>query len=262
MKLLLLIGVAIGVPYVFTETEPGNGFLSRIAGFFDSVTGTGPVLADGKRYDDDIHTVGYANHAHHEVEKLRDHLPEQYRYDPRMASRLADNNALPTSITGGKIRDIREILRFDITPDWVISRFSRVTTILAETSLEGLRVPIVTGVRADDIAGSLTYYFDGRGKLQRVTIHGFTGNPEPLIGMMTKHYGLQSTPALEAGVFTKSWNGMPIHFLRLTHSPVVYSDAVHRKYTVFLELNEPSLAYGISPEARRVISSDRGTNRW
>ena len=50
--------------------------------------------------------------------------------------------------------------------------------------------------------------------------------------------------------------------MRLTHAPVVYSDAVHQKYTVFLELNQPDLAYGISNEARKIVLSERQSGRW
>ena len=55
---------------------------------------------------------------------------------------------------------------------------------------------------------------------------------------------------------------MPVHFLRLTHAPIVYADAVHQKYTVFLELNQPNLPYGISPEAQKIVAADRSTGRW
>ena len=153
-------------------------------------------------------------------------------------------------------------MRFDINPDWVIARFSRVSTVLGDMSLQGLRVPFVTGTRPDDVAGTLTYYFDKSGTLQRLMIHGFTGDPTRLVGTMTNHYGLERTPAIEAGVYTKRWNANPIHFLRLTHAPVVYSDAVHHKYTVFIELNQPNLIYGISNEARKVIGADLSTGRW
>ncbi len=138
-------------------------------------------------------------------------------------------------------------MRFDISPDWLMQRFSRVSTVLADLQLEGLRVPIVTGTRADDLAGTLTYYFDRTDKLQRVTLHGFTGDPNRLVGTMTQHYGMSREPSLEAGVYTKRWNGQPVHFLRMTHAPVVYSDAIHQKYTVFLELNQPNLVLRNQP---------------
>ncbi len=144
----------------------------------------------------------------------------------------------------------------------MIDRFARVSTVLSDLKLEGLRVPIVTGTRAEDMAGTLTYYFDRADKLQRVTLHGFTGQPDPMVNLLTQHYGLTHTPSLEAGVYTKRWNAIPVHFLRLSHAPVVYSDAVHQKYTIFLELNQANLSYGISPEARRIVNSDRQSGRW
>lgn len=263
----LLAAVALG-PYVATETDMGRQTVSQIGGLFgtagdESVPTSG--MAPGISAHPDERTRGYANHAHYEIEKLRAVKSDRYRYDTELARKLgaisADPSATPT-LSGYQVKDLREVMRFDITPEWVISRFSRVSTVLADLSLEGLRVPIVTGIRADDLAGTMTYYFDNSGQLQRLTIHGFTGNPERFSQTMVTYYGLQREPALEAGVYTKRWNGRPTHFMRLTHAPVVYSDAVHQKYTVFLELNQPNLAYGISNEARRIVTSDNHTGRW
>lgn len=166
------------------------------------------------------------------------------------------------SLVGGPVGDLREVLRFDISPDWVTQRFTRVSTVLADTALEGLRVPLVTGIGPSDLAGSITYYFDNFGTLQRVMLHGFTGDVSQVVRSMTEHYGLEAEPTLDAGVYTRRWNGIPVHFLRLTRAPVVYSDAVHHKFVVYLELNQPDLRFGISPEAQRIIEADRGTGRW
>ncbi len=166
------------------------------------------------------------------------------------------------SLVGGPVADLREVLRFDISPEWVTQRFTRVTTVLADTALEGLRVPLVTGIGPSDLAGSITYYFDNFGTLQRVMLHGFTGDVSRVVRSMTEHYGLEAEPTLDAGVYTRRWNGIPVHFLRLTRAPVVYSDAVHHKFVVYLELNQPDLRFGISPEAQRIIEADRGTGRW
>ena len=258
LRTAAILAAAAGGPYVASETDMGRTAMSKLAGgtsgFFVTETS---YLQGGD--------PGYANHAHHEVEKLRRADPNRYRYEADMAQKLggipADPDAMPR-LAGAPVQDLREVLRFDITPRWVIQRFARVSTVLSDLQLEGLRVPIVTGTRAQDMAGTLTYYFDRSDKLQRVTIHGFTGEPDPLVGLLTQHYGLTRTPSLEAGVYTKRWNAVPVHFLRLTHAPVVYSDAVHQKYTIFLELNQPNLAYGISAEAQRIVNSDRQSGRW
>ena len=251
--------VAAGGPYVASETEFGRSAVRSVTNIIsteDSTTTLTGWVRDGD---------GYAAHSHHELEELSRQSPERYRYDEEMVRKLggmpAEESATP-GIVGLQIDDMREVMRFDINPDWVVNRFARVSTVLGDLSLRGLRVPFVTGTQANDVAGTLTYYFDGGGKLQRLTIHGFTGDPRRLVTALTQHYGLQSEPNLEAGVYTKRWNGFPVHFLRLSHAPVVYSDAVHNKYTVFLELNHPNLAYGISDEARKIVTADQATGRW
>jgi hypothetical protein len=253
----LVAAAAVG-PYAATETELGRQAVSQVTSVFVDDASVAGVAGAAS-------TPEYASHSHYEIESLNKVGSDQYRYSPELARKLgglpADPSAQPT-LSGQQIRDLREILRFDISPDWVINRFSRVSTVLADMNLKGLRVPIVTGIKADDVAGTLTFYFDQSDRLQRLTFHGFTGDTRRFAGVMVTHYGLQREPALEAGAYTKRWNGSPVHFMRLTHAPVVYSDAVHQKYTVFLELNQPNLAYGISNEARKIVDSDRHTGRW
>jgi hypothetical protein len=266
LRIAAILAAVGGGPYVASETEWGKSAMSFVSGAqsqdsYHTSTGYANAGADGTV----ANVTGSANHAHHEVERLRRTDTNRYRYDEKLAEKLGGITAEPASrpqLVGSRVDDLREVMRFDISPDWLIQRFARVSTILADLQLEGLRVPIVTGTRADDLAGTLTYYFDRAGKLQRVTLHGFTGDPNRLVGTMTQHYGLSREPSLEAGVYTKRWNGQPTHFLRMTHAPVVYSDAIHQKYTVFMELNQPNLSYGISPEARRIVDSDRMSGRW
>lgn len=87
------------------------------------------------------------------------------------------------------IRAMNEVLRFDISPEWVIGGWPRVMTGLGQIQLKGYRVPLVTGTAEDDLAGSLTYYFDPHSQLQRIVFHGTTGNPQRLIAMVTTRFG-------------------------------------------------------------------------
>lgn len=257
VKALAVLAAAAGGPYVASETDWAQRAMNQASGL---------VSADGTGASDALLSSGsYASHAHFEVETLRRSDGERYRYEQELAAKLgavpSDPAAIPT-LVGTQIHDLRDVVRFDISPQWVMQRFARVSTVLADLQLEGLRVPIVTGTQADSLAGTLTYYFDASGAVQRVMVHGFTGDPSTLAKTMTEHYGLVPEPSLEAGVLTRRWNGQPVHFLRLSHAPVVYADAVHQKYTVFIELNQPNLAFGISDEARRIVASDRHTGRW
>lgn len=281
---LAMIAAAIGVPYTASETEFGRNVLQTLSSQTASLS---PA----------VETSSEALHAHRDVERIWEDSVDRFRYAstpvavsqraavsagdatsgfsamPGQGSVAGAGNGFVASVgpggvtpggalVGGPIYDLREVLRFDISPEWVTSRFSRVTTVLADTELEGLRVPLVTGTGPADLAGSITYYFDTSGKLQRVMLHAFTGDASRVVATMTQHYGLQSEPSLDAGVYTRRWNAMPVHFLRLTRAPVVYSDALHHKLTVYLELNQPDLRYGISTEAQRIIDADRRTGRW
>lgn len=246
-----VLAIAAGGPYLASETQWGRETSGSVGQW---VSGMPAEVSGGD----------YAQHAHHEVETLRPVAATRYRYDTVTAQKLgaiASNEPLP-NLVGPNVTDLREVLRFDLTSDMVLARFARVSTVLADLQLTGLRVPIVTGTQADDLAGTLTYYFDGSGQIQRISLHGFTGNPDRIRETLAGFYGLQPEPTLEAGVMAKRWNGIPVHLLRLTHAPVVYSDAVHQKFTVFLELNQPNLRYGISDEAKKIVSADRWTGRW
>jgi len=267
---IAVLAVAAGTPYVANETQWGRDATATVSQTFRA-TGASSLWSQSPGEPQRGGTTQppgsdrYPVHAHHQVETLRPVSSVRYRYEEDLARKLggmpADAEA-PPSLAGNNVADIREALRFDLTSPAILDRFSRVSTVLADLKLEGLRVPVVTGIRADDLAGTLTYYFDKSGKIQRINLHGFTGDTQRIVSTLTSHYGLQGEPSLDAGVFTRRWNGIPVHLLKISHAPVVFSDAVHQKYTVFLELNQPNLQYGISEEARRIVQTDRWTGRW
>lgn len=81
-----------------------------------------------------------------------------------------------------------EVFRFDVTPEWIIQRWKPVTPGLAQLELQGYRVPLMTGTASDDVAGSLTYYFNARQQVQRITFQGTTGDAGRLIRFLAAHY--------------------------------------------------------------------------
>ncbi len=286
-KMLTLLAAAVGIPYTASETDFGQTAVRILSSSLSSMSTPVEDFLSSTRGD------SFGDNTHRDVEGVWEETIDRYRYtdqppavpptgrlvaatnrsqlspgaldrDPSASlgvGRGTPGNNGPT-LVGQPVSDLREVLRFDISPQWVTERFSRVTTVLADLQLDGLRVPMVTGTGPDDLAGSISYYFDQSARLQRVMLHGFTGDPNSVVETMTQHYGLQREAALEAGVYTRRWNGQPVHFLRISRAPIVYSDAVHHKFTVFLELNQPDLRYGISPEAQRIVTADRSTGRW
>lgn len=85
--------------------------------------------------------------------------------------------------------DLAEALRFDVTPAWVMERWPWVSAGLSQLPLAGYRVPLLSGSAEDDLAGSLTYYFNARQQVARITFQGTTGDARKLIRLLISRYG-------------------------------------------------------------------------
>jgi hypothetical protein len=95
------------------------------------------------------------------------------------------------AVPGPEINSFGDVFRFDLTPEAIAQKWSRVSTGLSDPSLSGYRVPLVTGTAATDLAGSLTYYFDGRPRLKRITFVGTTADPQKLVAFLAHAYGFK-----------------------------------------------------------------------
>jgi len=158
--------------------------------------------------------------------------------------------------------NIQEVFHFGITPGWVVSRWPRVSTSLANLEMEGMRVPLVTGTESYDLHGSLTYYFDRAQKLQRITFYGYTDDPNVLADLITRYYGLKPEKTLDAGLFLKGWNGKPRSLVWVGHSPATRSGGHNARYSVKLELNRPDGRYQLSEEFVGFLEELRSVGRW
>jgi hypothetical protein len=160
-------------------------------------------------------------------------------------------------LAGGRVTDLREVFRFDITPGWVTARWSRVSTTLADLELEGFRVPLVTGTGPQDLAGSLTYYFDKHGVVQRIAFHGFTGDDRPLVALATQYFAMRSEPALGTGLYLAKWNGKPTSALKVGRASVVRADSPRSQLYVAMEINRPAVGYQLSPAFQQVLKREQ-----
>ena len=140
--------------------------------------------------------------------------------------------------------DLGEVLRFDISPEWVNTRWSRKTTSLAELQFHGVRVPLVTGTGIDDLAGSLTYYFNHDRQPERIVFQGRTGDARKVIALVTQRFGLLPQRAFHPGeqLFQLLWNGQPMSELSVRPAGVVWASAPHANYEVSLDLQRPGAA--------------------
>jgi hypothetical protein len=135
---------------------------------------------------------------------------------------------------------IEEALRLDISPVWVTSRWSRVSTIVGDTDQMGLRVVLVTGTQPTDVAGSLTYYFDQRHQLQRITFTGLTGDESRIITHLMKSFALRPQPTIAAGLYQAPAGAGKVSQAQVNHLPVVRTTSPNARVELAIELNRPA----------------------
>jgi hypothetical protein len=154
-------------------------------------------------------------------------------------------------IVGPPGAPLEHLLSFEITPEWVSENWSRVSTRLAELDLDGWRVAVATGTTATDLTGSITYYFDQKRRVQRITLHGYAADASRIVNMAASRFGMQRIPSDGQDLYTASIEGEPIGGLRVGHPPIVRKNG--RSVEILMELNRTDTAYGMSREFRQIL---------
>ena len=141
-----------------------------------------------------------------------------------------------------RVHAMEDVLRFDITTAWVLANWPRVSAGLAELDLQGYRVPVVTGASEADLAGSLTYYFNPRQRVQRIVFSGSTGDARRLVSLVESRYQLKRkiTPDPSLFLYEHKEYGQVTSELRIRPAPVVRSGAPHGRFAVALTLGRPA----------------------
>ncbi|MEW4453952.1 DUF6690 family protein [Bremerella sp. JC817] len=164
--------------------------------------------------------------------------------------------------TAPVFEQLDHVINFNANPRWVMETWPRVSTTVGDLHLEGMRVPLVSGSRIDDIAGSLTYYFDQEKTLQRITFHGTTGDERRLVAMLTEHYKFELEPSISGTLYMVKWNGDPVSVLRVEPTAVINQAMPHSRLKIDLEINRPSRYYTLSPEMTQLVTRDKNAGRW
>ncbi|MCA9099809.1 MAG: DUF6690 family protein [Pirellulales bacterium] len=152
------------------------------------------------------------------------------------AAEKSSATAAPPQLTD--VADMAEVFRLDVSPVWVINRWTRVSTQLAGLDGQGYRVPLVTGSRADDLAGALTYYFTPQRQLKRITFNGTTGDPRRLVWLMNSRFQFQQKITPDAATFTYEANlasNIP-STLEIRPMGIVRSDTPRSRYSIELDI--------------------------
>lgn len=161
-------------------------------------------------------------------------------------------NAVPLEFM--PITNLGEIFRFDISPSWVKGRWERASLTAGDVGLSGMRVSLVTGVNAQDLFGSLTYYFDTRQTVQKITFQGWSGDPSALVNLMSSSYGFKNQPTSAAGLYVaKKFGRSPTGVLYMQHANVMRSSNPTQKVAIMLEVNNPNGPYKLSEEVSATV---------
>jgi hypothetical protein len=138
--------------------------------------------------------------------------------------------------------ELTDALRFDVTPSWILGRWPRVTAGLPDEGLQGYRVALVSGTQEDDVAGSLTYYFNSNHVCQRITFQGTTGDARKLISLMITRYGFQRETSSDPGMWLYDirWNGHATSELQIRPARIIRATAPTARFEIRLALNDAS----------------------
>jgi hypothetical protein len=151
-----------------------------------------------------------------------------------------DAPAIPRSNV--RVHDASSVFDFQITPEWIVAHWPAVSTGLAQLQLEGYRVPLVTGTAQHDLAGSLTYYFNAEQKLCQITFVGTTGDPRPLIGLLTNRFHLTRKLVNDPGLVIYEAvhaDNRPASSLQIRLAQQDQPNEPYRRYDLTLSVERP-----------------------
>lgn len=152
---------------------------------------------------------------------------------------------LPASddaINAPPVVELGDALRFDVTASWILGRWPRVTAGLPDEGLQGYRVAFISGAQEDDVAGSLTYYFNRDHVCQRITFQGTTGDARKLISLLITRYGFQREMSNDPGMWLYQirWNGRAMSELQIRPARIVRASAPNARFEILLAMNDAS----------------------
>ena len=157
-----------------------------------------------------------------------------------------DLSAQPMSFT--PTIDLASLFRFDISKQFVTSRWDRVSTCPANHGLHGMRVALVTGTNSWDLHGSLTYWFDAGHRVQRITYRGWTGDASRLLQILGSQHQLKPQPTHWAGAYLSKRSG-----LLMKYPAVIDKTNAVQQLALVLELNNPRGNSTLSDDFRSLL---------
>ncbi len=145
------------------------------------------------------------------------------------------------SPAGPPVDNFLEIFNFDATPDWIEERWSSIS-IVGPLHTRGYRVPLSTGPMESDLVGSLTYYFNNRLEVEKITFEGYTGSLDRL-AMTLRYFNMSKriTSDPNAEMYASETLADNRQSYMKTYYRIMPIDEEHpnRKYWITMELYPP-----------------------
>ena len=134
-----------------------------------------------------------------------------------------------------------QALSWRVSPAWVMGTWPRVTTTLPELELQGYRVSLVSGTAESDIAGSLTYYFDAKQSLQRITFTGSTGDAKRLVQFLMSQHRFQRRLGEDPSMYLYQveQDGRALSELKIRAASIVRAGSPLSRFETTLEMRRP-----------------------
>jgi hypothetical protein len=143
-------------------------------------------------------------------------------------------------LNGTQFTSIDQVLRFDVSKEWVYQNWDRKSTGPTDVGLFSVRVPLVMKPQVYALAGSLTYYFNGQGQVEHISFRGRTGDSTQLVQLLVSRYQFQrvASPTGEQ-VYQVQHDGQVQSELRTHPESVLWLKSPNQSVSVELELARP-----------------------
>lgn len=148
--------------------------------------------------------------------------------------------ANPTPLGSTRFTSVDQVLRFDVTKEWVYQNWDRKSTGPTDVGLFSVRVPLAMAPQLGALAGSLTYYFNSQGQVEHISFRGRTGDSTQLVGLLTRNYQFQRFEAPTGEQLYRVYLDSQVQSeLRTYPEPILRSNALNQSIAVELELARP-----------------------
>jgi hypothetical protein len=152
------------------------------------------------------------------------------------------------ALSGTQFTSIDQVLRFDVSKEWVYQNWDRKSTGPTDVGLFSVRVPLAMAPQLYALAGSLTYFFNAQGQVEHISFRGRTGDSSQLVQLLTSRYQFQrvASPVGEQ-VYQEMYDGQVQSELRTHPESVLWLNSPNQSIAVELELARPGSTRVLPP---------------